>query len=414
MGELPPSILPPNATVFERAFERVSAKRWGDFDVDIIRRARDPWACPNHLLPYLAYQRSVDFWDENWPDWLKRAVIAAAPWDHRVKGTLAGQRRAISLAGGELIRVARPPIKMHLAPSLKVPERNHFLARYPQLRVYRYRDRGAAVNVMGLRRMLMGKSYPGFSDAALRYGPRAYLWEKGVETPLATVERFRTNEQGEAVSFIEVRRRSQSNTMFVGRLQRRLFPANTGARQRIYTVETRQDYVAQKEALHFSTVKPSLEPILHQAEQVGERGARRAFMLNDSYFGGGPRRGSFLAPSSARDRLFDRLYLFDPEIAVERRRQGTHLGAARFSIPHHRAELTVRIRSRRPTRSLGRFISGFFVKADQSRLNQLKNFMGLMKPLSTQLMLSTRTVEPVTAQQTIRAGAVVAGDNRSI
>lgn len=43
--------------------------------------------CPSHLLPWLAWALSVDYWDEAWPDSQKRAMVKAAWRAHKYKGT---------------------------------------------------------------------------------------------------------------------------------------------------------------------------------------------------------------------------------------------------------------------------------------------------------------------------------------
>ena len=75
------SILPSSS--WSKAVEQASGERWDALDIDIIRRAKDPRTCPAHLLNFLAFERSVDIWDENWPEEKKRQVIADAPEDHR-------------------------------------------------------------------------------------------------------------------------------------------------------------------------------------------------------------------------------------------------------------------------------------------------------------------------------------------
>ena len=132
------TILPSNSTPWERAVEQVSAERWEDLDVDIIRRARDPWTCPEHLLPQLAYQRSVDVWDERWPVEKKRQVIADAPEDHRRKGTYDGIDRYVRHAGGTMLRATTPPQGFYLVDELSEDEREAYLAGFDQVRVYRH------------------------------------------------------------------------------------------------------------------------------------------------------------------------------------------------------------------------------------------------------------------------------------
>ncbi len=92
-----PTLLPPNATPFERALEQ-ALSRIEDVPVP-IDRLWDPDRCPAELLPWLAWAWSVDEWDPEWPEEVKRRVIAAAPEVHRQKGTRAAVERALRAIG---------------------------------------------------------------------------------------------------------------------------------------------------------------------------------------------------------------------------------------------------------------------------------------------------------------------------
>lgn len=96
-------LLPPNATPAERRLATVAANAC-DLPVEVLRTLWDPHTCPAWRLPSLAAERSVDRWDENWPEATKRKVIANAPFVHRYKGTVGALRRAVDPLG-YLIRV---------------------------------------------------------------------------------------------------------------------------------------------------------------------------------------------------------------------------------------------------------------------------------------------------------------------
>ena len=98
------SLLPPNATAFERALEAALAQ-----DVDIpIRKLWSSADCPEALLPYLAWALGVEEWDPDWPVAVRRAAVANAVAVHREKGTLAGLKRVLDTAGAEYEYVERP------------------------------------------------------------------------------------------------------------------------------------------------------------------------------------------------------------------------------------------------------------------------------------------------------------------
>lgn len=94
--------LPPNSTALERAIAVACAEL-----VNVPVPLRDLWnadRCPVKLLPFLAWACSVDRWDDNWPDSIKRGTIKASYFIHKHKGTIAAVRRVVESLG-YLIRI---------------------------------------------------------------------------------------------------------------------------------------------------------------------------------------------------------------------------------------------------------------------------------------------------------------------
>ncbi|MCX8678615.1 phage tail protein I [Gilliamella sp. B2865] len=89
------TLLPPSSTTLEK---RLSQAMVCDFPI-LLRSLWNPQTCPYELLPYLAWQYSVDYWDENWTEQIKRKVIAEAFEIHQHKGTKEAIRRAVSSFG---------------------------------------------------------------------------------------------------------------------------------------------------------------------------------------------------------------------------------------------------------------------------------------------------------------------------
>lgn len=92
--QYPETLLPPNYSALDRHLEQVIRRRFDSLPVEILRQWWQPSNCPKQILPHLARQYSVDIWREEWSEERKRAVIAASPQLHRIKGT----RAAIELA----------------------------------------------------------------------------------------------------------------------------------------------------------------------------------------------------------------------------------------------------------------------------------------------------------------------------
>lgn len=129
------SVLPPTATPWMRAVEAASAPAWSALPVNLIKDFSDPAKCPAHLLTHLAFENSVDVWEETWSEAKKRAVIARSPELHRLKGTVAGIKAYVSIAGGEVRRAIAPPQGVY-AEGEDLAARAAWLARFPEFRVY--------------------------------------------------------------------------------------------------------------------------------------------------------------------------------------------------------------------------------------------------------------------------------------
>jgi|GEM_PF-1133575 len=133
-------LLPANATAFERAFEAIGAARY-PLPVDLVRDVWDPDTCPAPLLGYLAWSLSVDLWDEAWPELKKREVCRKALWLHRIKTTPEGIRAHVKLVDAEVVKIIRPPAREHMRRSITRAEREAWLDRLPQVRIYPFHER---------------------------------------------------------------------------------------------------------------------------------------------------------------------------------------------------------------------------------------------------------------------------------
>lgn len=82
----PASLLPPNATPFERALEAAARSEAIDTPIDTLV---DPARIDATWLPWLAYGLSVDSWDADWSEADKREAVAGSIALHRRKGARA-------------------------------------------------------------------------------------------------------------------------------------------------------------------------------------------------------------------------------------------------------------------------------------------------------------------------------------
>ena len=94
------TLLPANATPLERALAQTILTL---LDTPVpLNQLWDADTCPVPLLPYLASARSVDRWNANWPEEIKRRVVRDAFAVHQRKGTAGALRRALEPLGYRL------------------------------------------------------------------------------------------------------------------------------------------------------------------------------------------------------------------------------------------------------------------------------------------------------------------------
>lgn len=95
------------STPQERALELAVERA---FTVEVpIRDLSDADAAAPHLLPWLAFDVSVDYWRPEWTDAQKRAAIRVSDYVHRHKGTIGGVKAAVgALTTGAIVRELGP------------------------------------------------------------------------------------------------------------------------------------------------------------------------------------------------------------------------------------------------------------------------------------------------------------------
>lgn len=92
-----PVMLPANSTPLERAL----ATAFADVqDVPVpLRTLRRAETCPPELLTWLAWERSVDRWDDRWSVETKRKALNNSFFIHKKKGTIGALRRVVEPLG---------------------------------------------------------------------------------------------------------------------------------------------------------------------------------------------------------------------------------------------------------------------------------------------------------------------------
>ncbi|MFR0674643.1 phage tail protein I [Enterobacterales bacterium AW_CKDN230030176-1A_HGKHYDSX7] len=86
------SLLPPNATLLERALEAACDQ---GIDPEIIRGVADSARCPPNFLPWLGWAMKVEGWEAADGEAQQRALIREAIPVHKTKGTVGAIRRVL-------------------------------------------------------------------------------------------------------------------------------------------------------------------------------------------------------------------------------------------------------------------------------------------------------------------------------
>lgn len=360
---------------------------------------------PASVLPHLADQfhmRHTVSWRRAQTDAERRGLVKAAIARHRIKGTLAGFRLAAQDAGGRLAGAVVPPAKTYVGAALTMAERNAFVARHPQLRIYPQRLTGHKVGAL-LSNLHPGAAvYPVQTDAALRLAPRAYLFRDGVETPLDVIERALQVSTRQATTITEVRATGTADALaFCGRPCR--WPAKTDAAGRMYRLVLDSTYLEHSESLRRQSVSPGLSPITIRYDWIAGEG--RAAGIHAGRFVSG-----HLQRSTARERIYKRTWLFDPDVDITRRGGMSFCDSSRLSMPAFHAELAVALRGRANPRHAWRFVQGFLAQSDLTDYHDAFEAMRDVARASDRIAIDTAVVRPLSAGEHLSAGSVTAGD----
>lgn len=409
------NILPNNATNLEHALASMS-HRILDLDTDEIRRLWDPWRCRADLLPYLAWALSVDLWYDDWNEYKKRSVIANAIKHHSQKGTLALLETYADLVGSRVVSAVVPPAKIFSGASLSREQREAWLSRLPQVRVWREYERGQA----GHRLFLGGGKWPSFlnagpdpgvggvpvgllmgltgsrparhpagyhkhfpcpNDAITRLRRRARWVVDGQETD-ARVDNFE--------SYFRVHKKGHlPHSFFAGPalsriVRKRRFLVPSTAHERVITIEPRPVSAWR------SSIGPSLRPVTSEPEIVAVRSHEGRAVYSDRCIG-----GRYLQPSTAQFRLFERYAVNDGSLIAKRRPTVQFMGVGRYGIRPKSAELKVAIRGRRKPWQAGEGILGrrpvFWMPHNGEPLERTRNALIAAKRRTDTIMLDTST-----------------------
>lgn len=391
-------LLPPSSTPLARAV--LDASTGIKQPVETLSSLYRPRAIASPLLPWLAWSVDVLAWPRRADETSRRGLVAGSWRLHQLQGTLAGYKQMAALSGAEVVRAITPPSKIFAGASLSREERNTFVARYPQLRIYPQRLSGQRVGALLAGLHAGARLFPVHSDAALRLAPQAFIYRDGSETPLQAIERTLNASTAEAVTVTEIRQPGTAGKLsFCGRPARWLLVSS--AAQRIYRLSSATPYLDTRETLRHLTVTPGLAPLTLRYDWIAGLGTARGIHA-------GQYTARHLMPSTARERIYKRFWLFDPGLNVSRRVASQHC-SGRLGMPPHHAEMLLRLTGRAHPRSARRFVHGYLCRSDQGMLSETLAALRQVMRVSDRIAIDTAVIKPALSGEHITAGAIAAG-----
>ena len=184
-----------SASGLEKALADSEAERLIRIYAEAVVDVWDPHKISFTNLPYLAWAMGVNLWQDEWREQTKRNWVARQWTFKSLRGTADGIRMAVDYIGRDVspwgyqvTKFTVPPQRVYSGPSLTRQEREQWLERMPQLRVWRVQERGQA----GL-----GKSFYGSSSSLRRHDARFCLGGPAADTrvraitPTTAIERLR-------------------------------------------------------------------------------------------------------------------------------------------------------------------------------------------------------------------------------
>ncbi|TPG14363.1 phage tail protein I [Sphingomonas oligophenolica] len=347
----------PHATPLEGALEASIAARLA-LPFARVTTTWSPTTCPADQLGFLAWQLSIDLWDDAWPEVKKRAVCAQAIDLHRSKTTLAGIRRHVALVDSEVRAAIRPPARGFWKSAITDAARAAQLAALPQIRLYPFAHDAIAYRrwfpaAAAARRSFHGHAWLRATRGPSLTGTRATFWQSkpqlgGVEIPIAL------DQDGDAIrALIPATRPGRS--WYGHGFNHGDLAASRGADD---VLAFRASSSAASFAVSRGTAPVDVAPTRIFAGRIAPR--HRSFL-------GRPLR--FLQRSAAPLLVYDRISIADPSVDIARRRVRTWHGHGRFGIGAYTAELSIAVPMHRPRLAFDRWHGrGFLKRADFSAL----------------------------------------------
>jgi phage tail P2-like protein len=402
------SLLPRNSTPLEQTlagagkrFQQIAAP------IDLIKRPRQT---PSSFVPFLAWERAVDIWNEDWDEDTKRSVIARSLPLHFKKGTAYAIGEYVRYVGGRVVGWTRPPSKVFSGPSLTAAEREAWLETLPQVRVYFFYNAGNA----GVAKAFMGSPWSTLNKSRSFFFKGKFCVPSEAKKHL--VRKATWNVNGVDTDTPVQDFGSQYQLHLLGMAGEKVFsdtPSNakkffipSDAWRRIVTI-------APKSVTPWRIpVGPTLQAIQAQPDLVAMPGQRGYGVYTGSNLKHGTgslmSHKNFFIPSTSKFRLFERYAVFDGSVPLKRPNV-QFMGVGRYGFPGHTSIMHVSVpgkRSRWAAASDGVFIpkTRFWVPHDPRPMELVRWSTQAAMRLSDKILIQSGPLAQFVAGKPFLAG----------
>lgn len=401
-------LLPSSATKLERDIVAASGEVFG-LDVEIVRQL-DPMNCDADMLPYLAWAWSIDFWDADWPEIKQRNVIANAVHLHRIKGTMAGIREYVRIAGGELVDVRRPPQKTFLAANPDKAAREAQLAELPELRVFI--QRRAGLTDCGV---YLGDGFfdgPTVAGDFIQLNRGSDLWRRR-----ATLYRNGSEDEIEVESLPDGSERisvhgNAGDGLFLGDgfVGVQALDAVLTA-SALVTVDLDREYRHEESVVWLDMVAPGLTPVSPRYERASLQGEAPASLFFGTFL-----NDDFYLEDKGVALVYDRLRLIDTNIISLQHSADDFWGHCRLGQSPFTAEVMVYVERFAPSAETFAdydfFGWGYYVKDNLDIQDQVMTAISVAKSHRDKILVTFETTRPIQFGDHIPADGSVTFDDR--
>lgn len=395
-------LLPPNASPAERTVAALAGRVTAI--PTPIEAMHQPDESPKRFLPWLAWEWSIDIWNDAWSEEKKRRVIASSFDLHRFKGTPKGIRDHVDLTGAKVVQFVRPPQGAYAGRDLSKDEMDAWLRSMPQIRVYLARETGEAGAGAFEGDAFVDDGFAIIDEGRALLGRAARLWDRGVERPIVLYEITTAREErlglrieramipgeaGPATSFADV---SFSDDAF----------CDASIKEPQF-VTYRQDVAYQHVAsqLAMQSILPGLSPVDVRSERISETGTGDELTSHDDAFV----EHAFAGTDDAAWMLYDRIVLHDPARAAPVVDGWSFYDDARLGLPDFTAMAAIDLQlMAEPLASFcdaGFVDEEFAVEEDHTRLEFVREAVVASKALRDRVLITHKMRRPLTLRDGI-------------